>query len=339
MKTDPLVSIIIRTYNRADYLRLALDSVFHQEYDNFEVILVDDGSTDSTRTLIESYDQNKIKYICQDHKGQRQASHEGIKHAAGDIIGWLDDDDVYHLDFLQDCINEFLTYPETGIVYTDAYVIGEADEVKSCKVHYDYTPLSRKERSITMFTSARGTITNGTICYKKECYDYLFSKLSPDEIIMACDYPVYAQLLREFDIRKICKTVFMYREHSGMVSRKSMQNRHELVLNTLINMYKIYPLDWLFPNLDIAGKDEITIRIIGAYLMAVKFKELERNFSGTFNHYGKMLNGQPGIFRKESDKYIHNLETMREHLQTSEHVNIHEKLLSTFKKITKNQTA
>jgi glycosyltransferase involved in cell wall biosynthesis len=94
MKSNPLVSVIIPTYNRASYLPSAIDSVLHQSHKNVEVILVDDGSTDDTPSVLQSYG-DRIRVVTQSNSGPAIARNRGIAVSTGDIIAFLDSDDQW----------------------------------------------------------------------------------------------------------------------------------------------------------------------------------------------------------------------------------------------------
>jgi glycosyltransferase involved in cell wall biosynthesis len=90
--TRPLVSVIVPVYNGAGFLREALDSVFAQDYEPFEVIVVDDGSTDGSGAIACSYP--KVRYIRQENQGPAAARNAGIAAARGEIVAFADADDV-----------------------------------------------------------------------------------------------------------------------------------------------------------------------------------------------------------------------------------------------------
>ncbi len=91
----PKVSVIIPTYNREQYLSDAVKSVLNQTYQDFELIIIDDGSTDKTRRLIENFKNNKIKYYYQNNKGVSSSRNVGIKISRGTFICFLDSDDYW----------------------------------------------------------------------------------------------------------------------------------------------------------------------------------------------------------------------------------------------------
>ena len=102
---NPLVSVIIPTYNRADVIGRSIRSVLNQSHENFQMLIIDDGSTDSTEEVINSFDDDRIKYIYQKNQGANAARNQGIKIAEGDYISFLDSDDVFYPDYLSRSIS------------------------------------------------------------------------------------------------------------------------------------------------------------------------------------------------------------------------------------------
>lgn len=103
----PLISVIIPTYNRAKYVTKVIDSVLSQTYTDYEIIVVDDGSTDNTREVLGSY-MDKITYKYQENAGVSAARNTGIRIASGQWIAFLDSDDIWLPDKLASqmrCVN------------------------------------------------------------------------------------------------------------------------------------------------------------------------------------------------------------------------------------------
>ncbi|BCS87471.1 glycosyltransferase family 2 protein [Pseudodesulfovibrio sediminis] len=90
-----LVSIILPTYNRADFIGTALDAVFAQTYEKWECIIIDDGSTDNTTDVLGAYDDPRIRYIHQENQGVSGARNTGIGICQGEVIALLDSDDEW----------------------------------------------------------------------------------------------------------------------------------------------------------------------------------------------------------------------------------------------------
>lgn len=122
------VSIILPTYNRAYILKKTLESILEQTYSCFELILVDDGSTDDTRQLVESYGDARICYYNPgSNQGAAAARNYGIARAACDYIAFADSDDIWHRDKLEKQLRVLRkTGPDTGFIYHKiAYDLGE----------------------------------------------------------------------------------------------------------------------------------------------------------------------------------------------------------------------
>lgn len=91
----PKVSIVIPTYNRVAYLRWAIESAIAQTFTDHEIIVVDNGSTDETYQLVHSLDDPRIRYVYQENRGPAGARNTGVRHAKGEYIAFLDDDDYF----------------------------------------------------------------------------------------------------------------------------------------------------------------------------------------------------------------------------------------------------
>ena len=108
---NPLVSVIIGNYNYGNFLAEAINSVLQQTYRHFELIIVDDGSTDRSREVIESFKDRSIA-IFQPNSGQGEAFNVAIARSKGEIICFLDADDYYHPDKLSKIVTAFRTHPQ-----------------------------------------------------------------------------------------------------------------------------------------------------------------------------------------------------------------------------------
>ena len=128
------ISIVIPTYNRASFLKEAIDSVLSQTYRNFELIVVDDGSTDDTPKLLSSYGE-KIKVIKKANKGPSAARNRGIKAAKGGWIAFLDSDDVWKPGKLEKQVQFIKDNPEIKICQTEEIWIRNGKRVNPRKKH------------------------------------------------------------------------------------------------------------------------------------------------------------------------------------------------------------
>jgi len=115
------VSVVIPTYNYSHYVRKAIESCLKQTYSPVEIIVVDDGSTDETRTVLMSEFSDKIFPIFQDNQGVSSARNTGLKQAKGEFITFLDADDYFTEDSIEVRMNILLKHNDIGIVVSDKY--------------------------------------------------------------------------------------------------------------------------------------------------------------------------------------------------------------------------
>ena len=122
---NPTVSVIIPTYNRAHLIKRAIQSVLNQTYQDFEVIIVDDASTDNTEEVVKSFNDPRIRYIRHEkNKGAAAARNTGIKTARGKYIAFQDSDDEWLPEKLEKQMKVFENAPaKVGVVYTDMWRI------------------------------------------------------------------------------------------------------------------------------------------------------------------------------------------------------------------------
>ena len=120
---DVLVSIVITTFNRADFIERAIHSCFNQTYKNIEVIVVDDGSTDNTKDLLKDYcSSGAIYYYVTENKERNAARNFGAYVSKGKYIKFLDSDDTIEPAYIETCISFFQTNPRIEILFTNISV-------------------------------------------------------------------------------------------------------------------------------------------------------------------------------------------------------------------------
>ena len=112
-----LVSVVIPTFNRRDYITTALDSVLAQTYKDYEIVIIDDGSSDDTKEVLKPY-QDDIRYFYQENRGISGARNRGIRESRGDYIALLDSDDYWLPEKLKCQTDRIKEEPECGMVAT-----------------------------------------------------------------------------------------------------------------------------------------------------------------------------------------------------------------------------
>ena len=117
---EPLVSVITPSFNQAAYLPAAMESVLKQDHPSIEYIVVDGGSTDGSKEIIQSYSDRLAWWVSEPDQGQADAINKGFKQAKGDIIAWLNSDDLYLPGTISSAVQFLNKNPKAGMVYGDA---------------------------------------------------------------------------------------------------------------------------------------------------------------------------------------------------------------------------
>jgi len=132
------VSVIITTYNRAPVLEEAIQSVLAQDFRDFELIVVDDGSTDGTRSILEKY-SGSLTTLYQENRGVSAARNSGIKRSSGAYISFLDSDDLWLPEKLSTQIAFFNSHPQAFICQTEEIWLRNGVRVNPRKIHKKYS--------------------------------------------------------------------------------------------------------------------------------------------------------------------------------------------------------
>ena len=131
----PTVSVVIPTYNRADYILEAIESVMSQTYRDFEIVVVDDGSTDDTAAIIRAEFSDKVIYHYQPNRGVSHARNTGINIAKGNWIAFLDSDDEWLPEKLQVQLKTLQKHPDHQFCHTNEIWIRNGVRVNSMVKH------------------------------------------------------------------------------------------------------------------------------------------------------------------------------------------------------------
>ena len=127
MKQLPLVSIVINSYNQAEFLEKTILSVLKQKYDRMEILLVDCGSTDQSLEIIQHYQDQFAWWVSEKDLGQADGINHGLAHANGELVAWLNSDDTYRPGAVAEAADAWMTDREAVLVYGDVVSVNEKD--------------------------------------------------------------------------------------------------------------------------------------------------------------------------------------------------------------------
>jgi len=237
------VSIIVPNYNHAPYLPKRLDSIFNQTYQDFEVILLDDCSTDNSVEILEKYaNYPKVSHfiINEENSGSPfKQWNKGVTLAQGEYIWIAESDDFADQTFLENLVPYLENNPSVGIVYCQSYVINENNSIIGSRV--DWTQDLDKERwnknfinsgkkEVSNYLIIKNTIPNvsGTLIRKES---HLSVGMAPVDMKMAGDWYFYLSILKQYDIAFVQKEL-NYNRHHPAITRN--HNTQEKILTRLI---------------------------------------------------------------------------------------------------------
>lgn len=159
----PKISLVLPTYNMARYIPESISSVMSQTFQDYELIIIDDGSTDDTQGIVQQYLQHtRIIYIKKEHGGPASARNRGLQIARGEYIAFLDADDIYARDKLEKQIHIMDTHPIVDIVYTSERYFYDADRSKVFK-----SPFPKISGDLFIFLIKGNFITMPTIMIRR----------------------------------------------------------------------------------------------------------------------------------------------------------------------------
>lgn len=163
----PTVSVIIPTYNRKKLISESIQSVLDQTFQDFEIIVVDDGSTDGTAEVIKLFPTEKLKYVYQKNSGRSNARNHALRLAKGRYVAFLDSDDLYLPGKLELQVGYMEEHSEVSMIYTSAYCMDENGNL--INHHYDAKVSGWIYKYIAFFVPV--TITLPTVMIRREVFD------------------------------------------------------------------------------------------------------------------------------------------------------------------------
>ena len=241
---EPLVSIVLPTYNGEKYLKKAIESIIKQTYKNWELIIINDCSTDSTVDIIKEYlkKDNRISlYSNEKNLKIPKSLNKGFGYAKGKFYTWASDDNIYKPNAFEVLVNYLITHPEVDLVSSRADLI-DADG-KIFKI-FD----KNNKRNLIRFT--RGCNIGGCFMYRSE----IAKKIGKydEKLYCAEDYDFWCRIFINGNIAYIPDNLYQYRYHSKMTSIKKENQMRDKELMIRMKYMKLF-----FKKLKLTKKEQI----------------------------------------------------------------------------------
>ncbi len=238
MTDFPLVSIVIPVYNGANYLRDAIESALNQTYQNIEVVVVNDGSTDNgcTESIALSYG-SRIRYIRKENGGVASALNRGIMEMKGEYFSWLSHDDVYKKNKIEAQIEFLKKYPDEEVIVYSDYELLEDGRLKTCTTGSVYFSKEFNGLYPLFFNIVHGC----TLLIPKKCFER--SGYFDETLDTTNDYEMFFRIGTFYKfvyLKKYLVTVRVHEKQDSFTKR----DKHISDCNKLwMHFIRTYPVD------------------------------------------------------------------------------------------------
>ena len=217
---SPLISVCIPTYNRAAYLEQAIQSVLNQTYTNYEILIVDDGSTDNSKLIFDKYAEHpKIDIFLKEHTNAPDTRNRLIREATGDFILWLDSDDTIKNNLIQTYVDHISRFPDTDVFYTNLFITNDdMSQIKKSDAYPDWYN-NKKELKKTLVFGCR--IPNPGTLIRRSKYDETGGY--DVSMLRAHDYEWWVRAVDKLNFKLIDEYLVYWRWHDSNMSALSVK--------------------------------------------------------------------------------------------------------------------
>lgn len=261
---NALVSIVMPAYNAEKYIVSAIESVIKQTYTNWELIVVDDCSTDSTVKIVQNFlvNDRRIKLIQRDTNSGKPsiAKNEALKYTNGSYLAFLDSDDLWMEDKLEIQISFMESHKHVGLTYTGGYWIDSVDNIiKKFMPTYEcgYNLPNQLKRY---------EMNNQSVIITKKSLDKTLQKFN-ENITIGEDYNLFMHIIALYESYGIKEYLVQYRIHENAITKRNKQIT-DGVLITLKELNKKYNIKVKYP-----------LVYFLTYLKAIRFKYIKKNWN------------------------------------------------------------
>lgn len=205
---EPKVSVILPTYNHLRFLPPAIDSVLGQDFQDFELVIVNDGSTDGTKEYLDGLDDPRIRVVHQENRRLPEALNAGFQVAQGEMLTWISADNHCAPGFLGHLAGALEAYPEAGFAYS-----------AFANIDADGNAISiRENQSLTYHDILVGNPGVASFMYRRTCQD----KVGYYDASVECaeDWDYWVRILEHFETVYVPQVLYHYRRHGDTMSQR-----------------------------------------------------------------------------------------------------------------------
>lgn len=222
----PKVSAIIPTYNAMTYLSETVDSVLHQTFTDFELIIVDDGSSDRTVQWVSELEDPRVRLICQENQGATVARNTGITEARGEYIAFLDHDDLWHPTKLEKQVRCLDENPTVGLVHTWMVLVDEHGKSTGRVMN------SNAEGDIWKQLLEKNTVASSSVMLRRCCFETVGVFSPSRDFYTVEDWEFWIRIAAHYPFAMIKEPLLSWRQHANNGSKnwRLMEQAYRLVI-------------------------------------------------------------------------------------------------------------
>jgi len=203
-----LVSIVLPTHNGSRYLKQSIVSCLEQTYPTLEVIVVDDGSREDIRAIVDSCGDSRVRYIRHErNRGLPAALNTGFLHATGRYLTWTSDDNYYVPSAIERLTRALQRNPQLGFVYASMFIVDEIGDARS-----------QMQRALPPSELMRQNVVGGCFMYTRQVYESIGEYDSGATLVE--DYDYWVRISKRFPMQRILDPLYYYRYHQQSLTSK-----------------------------------------------------------------------------------------------------------------------
>jgi len=237
---SPLVSVVLLNLNEEKYIEIAIKSILGQSYQDFELIVVDGGSTDQSREIAEEYASHdrRIKVLVEKRRGISIARNTGLKESRGAFVTFPDSDDICHENRIREQVGVFLDNPEIAGCHTNGWIINEFGEATGQTYHPDIVSLPTGTSQSEIFSALlrKDFILQGSMMLRRK-----FVPNDPYDVKLrfAEDWDFWIRLAYRNSLAYVSKPLYGYRIYPGNAPWKLSWTYHAMLYEKCLRTYNL----------------------------------------------------------------------------------------------------
>ena len=232
----PEVSVVIPVYNREEYIGECLQSVFDQTLDDWNIWVVDDGSTDHTLEVVHSFDRAKVHVLQVEHGRQARARNAAIAHIDSEFVAFLDSDDVWLPNKLERQLPLFAGRPKVGLVCSDNYRFDAHGRHTLTTFQFKAPHRGRVLRELCL---GPNFVVTSTVVARRECFNRV--GLFDPSLTTSEDYHMWLRIAAQYEIDYVPDVLGGYRFHPAQSLKEDEMGNHLREASVLLSIEGLHP--------------------------------------------------------------------------------------------------